>query len=1702
MIQAKTCPTDSALQRYAEGWSDPTSTLAVEEHLSLCPACEERLNTIETARASDGLIEALRLRGQWNSEYEPNNSNPPQTAIHSSDSVDSGFRQVLAEIQEWPLDAVPSATSQADLPRSLGQYELLELIGQGGMAQVYRARHSKLQRTVAIKLLNVPKWQVDRSLARLEREIAVVGQLHHPAIVAATDAGQYEDTPYLVTEFIDGLNLSQLARSVQFGDSLCDPTEVSDAIHNSHTANVCEAIRVAALGLAHAHAQGVTHRDIKPSNLMINRQGQVKILDFGLVHLEGWQDEALELTTVGQLLGTLDYMAPEQADKATSVDHRSDVYALGASLFRLLCGRAPYAASLYQSPLEKLRLLAMTDPPRVETLRPDLPIELAELINQTLSRDPAKRPPSAAHLAEALSPYCDGHRLGAWVESAIANPPSPLPNQPRDSASLFKRREAIGELAPAPTTKPSGVGRRWWPWLLTTAAGAAAIWLSIILILDTQKGALVIESESADVRVTLRKDGQESETLQLEPGLNQTRVFAGTYQIEIDGPADAYQLDRNSVVIKRGEVVLAKVSRKPLLDSPSATPFGHSANSSDGPAPTLGDEPTYKGHPFSHWATVFRTEREPSIRIEAFKNMGFLPGDRVPLLVEVIIASNRGPRQYLDAILVDQSGMDLSKDHWMQIEDSIKNSEAATHVDSIIQLSRMIRFSRVDADGRTISNSNLVEFLEKVAKLTNEFAPAWPPESRSELIDRLSKWLPFFPVEGDELQMKIVNIISNCLRAGNIDRKRWIRLANEDFIQANSGLRTLAIEALLGSSDPPFSTAPENIYGLIAAASLMEQDSDLRATFFQRVDGTLKAASTVELRALVPEVDRSSGNTLRFYRSNDATNGGELDKLLPEGISLSGGKAAFTPAKFSFNVAGDQVLLAQVNTNATVGELLIGLWMLLANDQDMAESSIVDELLKQTQAEHDVFVEQLRKQLPSNFRQATVQFGLEGATIERRAYDNDGKSVRRKKVFFGIPIQEVPEGSFSRLVDQIWNRLDFDRSTLVPIGTEQGPIKFSAEMDFDRDQKVSWEELYQYLFGQHPAVALEGITPEIAHGILLHRHILTLLGRPQAEIDFGDPKLEREAPSEQAVDEPSNGDSNTSETNRVSTSDAESSERHEMKSDEEHSLEPKQNLEHDEPVFSGITHAEWLRRFRVETNPNEKLNAFKALVSFKNANLVESTRSVLLEYLASGGTDEMIISEVDAIGGIGSDHWKQLPDIVAKLPMTARAKLVHELRGLARPVEDYSRRNNPKTPTTSARVLPYLDFFENQLAECGANWSSEERSTVLIGVLDLVRQRYRNAEEQRIVEARFFEITENTAFDHRCWYAVRNDSFWEKHVAVRVKLDAAVIQSIPTTFEVNIETLESLLSLHSIHSRCSNEQKTTITKKLDQLMQSINADHFRMKSAYFQLNRLNGYSAELFELPDQEIRRYASTSAGPPKPKTDWEIGAEQFLAYYFYQQPSRGRNSFCLQVSIPNALQNVIGARKIWLYDSKQPNYTSHHLIDCLVVTYVRFLPETENYQPPSSIVHLEKIVAELFEPLAKNLASFGEPGQHLVVRSYWRDPESESRIIWRLDKSSDESIVMSREQLAALMVSSSVASALRGEQPVGPIWPEESGPALLRRLSKQSGPKLTESRDEPKTEDSGEKDHEPQPPTPESTKHKSVETSCPYTTLADTAL
>jgi serine/threonine protein kinase len=305
-----------------------------------------------------------------------------------------------------PVSTLPNGRAgpaDAELPRALGEYEILGRLGSGGMGEVYRARHRRLNKLVALKLLPAASHSLQDRVARFVREMQAVGPLDHPNVVEAFDAGEEGGKAYLVMRLVEGVDLDRLVRE---RGSL-------------PVAEACDLARQAARGLDYLHRRGLVHRDVKPSNLMRTPEGVVKVLDLGLARLPAEDGAGENLTGTGQPVGTPDYLSPEQAAGAT-VDSRSDLYGLGGTLFYLLTGRAPFAHR--RGWLGKLQAHRDEAPPDVRTLRPDVPTALADLLRRLLDKEPKRRPQTAGAVSAALGEFAEG-LSGRTTLPRLASPP-------------------------------------------------------------------------------------------------------------------------------------------------------------------------------------------------------------------------------------------------------------------------------------------------------------------------------------------------------------------------------------------------------------------------------------------------------------------------------------------------------------------------------------------------------------------------------------------------------------------------------------------------------------------------------------------------------------------------------------------------------------------------------------------------------------------------------------------------------------------------------------------------------------------------------------------------------------------------------------------------------------------------------------------------------------------------------------------------------------------------------------------------------------------------------------------------------------------------------------------------------------------------------------------------------------------------------
>lgn len=312
---------------------------------------------------------------------------PPQelVSVREQPVADPDTGSTTADLINWLIKQEKLTAYQAELlcrgragGLVLGNYIVLDKVGQGGMGTVFKARHRRMNRIVALKVLPSSLANVPEALARFAREVEAAARLQHAHIAAAYDADEADGVHFLVMEYVDGPNLATYVRE-------------------KGALPIAAAVRLiaqAAQGLAAAHAQGIVHRDIKPSNLMVNRLGSLKVLDLGLAQMrDSSREEHLttDVTQTGRTMGTVDYMAPEQARDAKTVDARADIYSLGCTLYYLLSGKTPAPAG---SAAEKLLWHQTQHAPPLIDVCQGCTARLEALVKRMMAKDPSARPPS------------------------------------------------------------------------------------------------------------------------------------------------------------------------------------------------------------------------------------------------------------------------------------------------------------------------------------------------------------------------------------------------------------------------------------------------------------------------------------------------------------------------------------------------------------------------------------------------------------------------------------------------------------------------------------------------------------------------------------------------------------------------------------------------------------------------------------------------------------------------------------------------------------------------------------------------------------------------------------------------------------------------------------------------------------------------------------------------------------------------------------------------------------------------------------------------------------------------------------------------------------------------------------------------------------------------------------------------------------
>ncbi|MFL5245177.1 MAG: protein kinase domain-containing protein [Gemmataceae bacterium] len=371
LTSAATHPSADTLRAFSLGQLDEQTAVSVMNHLDGCAGCQKEVAVV----TGDYFLDRLR-----------------QVRDKSGTPAPGKSLSELARSLYATLPPTGSVTAPAGLPSELlnhPQYEVLSELGRGGMGVVYLARHRLSGRLEVLKVMNKELLLRSAGKERFLREIQSAALLDHPNVVKMYTALELNDLMVLVIEYVKGEDLAKLVKAK---GPLPAP-------------NACFYAQQTALGLQHAHEKKMVHRDIKPQNLILAREGKkhvIKVLDFGLAKVVREGGESFELTGHGQMLGTPDYIAPEQTLDATHADIRADIYSLGCTLYYLLTGHPPFKGkSLFEILLAHQSMEAK--PLNQERL--EIPEDLAAIVAKMMAKDPAKRFEVPVEVAKALAPF-------------------------------------------------------------------------------------------------------------------------------------------------------------------------------------------------------------------------------------------------------------------------------------------------------------------------------------------------------------------------------------------------------------------------------------------------------------------------------------------------------------------------------------------------------------------------------------------------------------------------------------------------------------------------------------------------------------------------------------------------------------------------------------------------------------------------------------------------------------------------------------------------------------------------------------------------------------------------------------------------------------------------------------------------------------------------------------------------------------------------------------------------------------------------------------------------------------------------------------------------------------------------------------------------------------------------------------------------
>ncbi len=490
---------EALLDRFLHNELDAEQKNDLERHLDSCDTCARRLEGIAAERWTWREVTDCLPSDEFDSRSESDSLSI--VGITSSNAGEADNQALLSrEISGW-LDP----TDDPDMLGRFAGYEIVGIIGHGGMGIVLKGFESSLNRYVAIKILAPRLATNGAARKRFSREAQAAAAVRHDNVIAVHRVDEWHGLPFLVMPYVAGISLQK-------------------RIDAEGPLGVEATLRIAsqvASGLAAAHAQGLVHRDIKPANILLDSGVErVTITDFGLARAI---DDAT-ITRTGTIAGTPQFMSPEQA-QAKPLDHRSDLFSLGSLIYAMATGRPPFRSDNHTEILKKIA----DSPARpVREIEPSIPSWLSEIINWLQEKSPDDRPQTASEVAELLS---------SWLAHLQQPEVVPEPKRIQPASSL--------DSPPPPA--------RWRRRLVAVAGGLLAIMAGVILILETSKGTIRIESELDGVPIEVKKGDRVVESLTVSKNGARVRVAAGEYVVEIEGDIGGIIVRDGQIAMKRGD---------------------------------------------------------------------------------------------------------------------------------------------------------------------------------------------------------------------------------------------------------------------------------------------------------------------------------------------------------------------------------------------------------------------------------------------------------------------------------------------------------------------------------------------------------------------------------------------------------------------------------------------------------------------------------------------------------------------------------------------------------------------------------------------------------------------------------------------------------------------------------------------------------------------------------------------------------------------------------------------------------------------------------------------------------------------------------------------------------------------------------------------------------------------------------------------